>query len=86
MRPFRPLASLAALAVVAAPSLALAEVERAEHHQDGSIYKFRDDLMSSPSTQPQAATIRVLGRGYRSNLLRPRTHWVSRLFASVEHL
>ena len=79
-------AVLAAVCVVAVPSIASAQVESTRFTDDGSIYKFRDDLLGAQGAAATGWVIRVRPPAARTTLIRPRCSFVMEMFKSVEKL
>lgn len=49
-------------------------------------YEFEDDPLLAESAAAHALRIRTLGRGFRTQLIRPRVQFVAELLDSVEQL
>ncbi len=80
------LASLAALVVLSAPSIAAAQVESTRQTDDGSIYKFKDDPLDAAGASATGWVLKVRPHIGRTTLIRPRCSFVMEMFKSVEKL
>ena len=75
-----------ACAVLALTSSAWADVESADHTQDGDNYAFKDELLNSNVSFPSGVGIRVRPMAKRVMLIRPRASFVVEMLKSVEHM
>jgi hypothetical protein len=75
-------------ATVLLSSHAFAKEKSAESikKSDGYAYVFKDDPLAGNSGGATAARIRVLPRGVRHTLIRPRLQFIPELLISVEQL
>jgi len=77
------MAVMAALGVLLATSVALAQDKKKE---EGYGYEFSDDPLNAGGFGPNDATIRVRPGPVRTTLIRPRTSFVPEMLKSVENL
>jgi hypothetical protein len=80
------LAALAAVCVLGATTTARADTESERTTKDGNEYRFKDELLNSDVSSPNAARIRVRPLAPRVLLIRPRASFVMEMFKSVEHI
>jgi hypothetical protein len=80
------LAALAAVCVLGATTTARADTESERTTKDGNEYRFKDELLNSDVSSPNAARIRVRPLSGRVLLIRPRASFVMEMFKSVEHI
>lgn len=55
-------------------------------HDDGYGYVFRDDVLSATDHGTNIVPIKVLPRGMRQTLIRPRVQFIAELLQSVEQI
>jgi hypothetical protein len=85
MKTFRIVAFAAAAAATCAAFSPDACAEPTKKDNDYG-YTFKDDLLQAGELTSQAAQIRVLNKGRRDLLLRPRLHFVQEMLKSVENM
>ena len=76
------------LAVWLLPAAAQADPSAAGENlgERGYTYEFGDDPLQAGNNGAYTARIRVLPRGVRQTLIRPRMHFVPEMLKSVENL
>ncbi len=80
------LALFAAMALLSSSAPAKNKSVEVIKKSDGYAYVFDDDPLAGNNNGAHAARIRVLPRGVRQTLIRPRLHFIPELLKSIEQL
>ena len=82
-------AAIIAIALIAAPAIATAEVNTDRDcppGEDCTEYRFDDEDITAPIRSGGMETVDLVGRGRRVSLLNVRQHFIPELVKSVENL